>query len=98
MQSIADHSEKRSFFEVSAIDYIVRKIIARSKGILNQTDPNTLPTVLLLSIVVVKFGTEPHAATAVGLNVNICEPMATASCLQDCFESVFWEVNKDPNL
>lgn len=71
MQSISDLSEKRNFFEVSAIDHIVRKVISRSNGILNQTNPNTRPTVLLLSTVVVKFGTELLSATALGLNVNI---------------------------
>jgi len=59
----------------------VRKIIAQNKRNLNQTDPSTLPTVLLLSTVIVMFGTELHAVTAVGLNVNICEPMRQ---LLDC--------------
>jgi len=77
VQSIFDPSEKRRFFKVSVIHYIVCKIIAQGKR--NQIDPNTLPTVLLLSNVIVMFGTELHAATAVGLNVNICEPMTTAS-------------------
>jgi hypothetical protein len=80
---------------VSEIDYIVRKVVYRSNGILNQTNPSTQPTVLLLSIVVVKFGTELPSATALGLNVNICEPMTTVSWLQGCSEPTVWEGDED---